>query len=68
MMENNYVFTKKHIWKHRAKKDVLVTFFILQVNETKNKKQRILIYLTKTMLKRTSNVIFSMKKVNLDES
>ena len=46
------------------KKNVL----ILQVNETKNKKQRILIYLTKTMLKRTSNVIFSMKKVNLDES
>ena len=50
------------------KKDVLVTFFILLVNETKNKKPRILIYLTKTVLKRKSNAIFSMKKVNLDES
>ena len=47
-------------------KDVLV--ILLQVNETKNKKRRILIYLTKTVLKRTSNAIFSMKKVNLDES
>ena len=47
---------------------MLVTFFILLVNETKNKKPRILIYLTKTVLKRKSNAIFSMKKVNLDES
>ena len=42
--------------------------FILLVNETKNKKQRILIYLTKNVLKRTLNAIFSMKKVNLDGS
>ena len=38
--------------------------FILLVNETKNKKERILIYLTKNVLKRTLNAIFSMKKVN----
>ena len=50
------------------KKDVLVTLFILLVNETRNKKRRILIYLPKTVLKRKSNVIFSMKKVNSDES
>ena len=44
--------------------------FILHVycNETSNKKRRILIYLPKTVLKRTSKAIFSMKKVNLDES
>ena len=42
--------------------------FILQANETKNKKRRILVYLTKTVLKRTSNATFSMKKVDLDES
>ena len=42
--------------------------FTLQVNETRNKKQRIPIYLTKTVFKRTSNAIFSMKKVDLDES
>ena len=32
------------------------------------KKQTILIYLTKTALKRTSNAIFNMKIVDLDES
>ena len=42
--------------------------FILLVYETKNMKQRILIYLTKTVLETTSNAIFSMKKVNLNES
>ena len=47
------------------KKDILVT---LVVKERKNKKQRILIYLTKTVLERTSNTLFSMKKVKLDES
>ena len=36
---------------------------LLLVNETKDKKRRILIYLTKAVLKRTSNAIFSMKKV-----
>ena len=41
---------------------------LLLINETKNKKRRILIYLTKAVSKRTSNAIFSMKKVNLDES
>ena len=56
MMENNYVFTEKHIWKHRAKNDVLVTFFILKVNETKNSNLF------------DKNAIFSMKKGNLDES
>ena len=35
MMESNYFFIKKYIWKHRAKKkDVLVIFILLQ--ETKN--------------------------------
>ena len=32
------------------------------------KKRRIPIYLTKTVLQRTSNAIFNMKKVDLDES
>ena len=44
----------------RKKKDVLVTLYC--------KKRRIPIYLTKTVLKRTSNAIFSMKKVDLHES
>ena len=57
MMENNYVFIKKYTSKQSNKEDVLV-IFILQ--ET--------IYLTKAVLKRTSNAIFSMKKVDLDRS
>ena len=61
-------YKKAHMKTQSKKKDVLVIFFILLVNETKNKKRRILIYLTKIVLKRTSNAIFSMKKVNLDES
>ena len=37
--------------------------FILQVKETKNKKRRILIYLTKTLLERTSNAISVQRKL-----
>ena len=33
-----------------------------------SKKPKIPIYFTKTVLKRTSNAIFNMKKVDLDES
>ena len=63
MMESNWVVIKKeHIKTQTKNKDVLV-IFILQ--ETKNS---VPIHLTKTVLKRTSNTIFNMKKVDLDES
>ena len=71
MMENHVYqlgFYKKSTYENTEQKEGCSCNFILLVNETKNKKQRILIYLTKTVLKRTSNAIFSMKKVNLDES
>ena len=42
--------------------------FILQVKETKNKKRRILIYLTKTSLERTSNAISGWRKLTLMSS
>ena len=57
MMENNQLLIKKYISKHRAKS------FILQETTESN-----LLYLTKTALKRTSNAIFNMKIVDLDES
>ena len=57
MMENNYFF-KKLTSKHRAKRKMFCYYC---------KKQRIPIYITKTVL-RTSNAIFNMKKVDLDES
>ena len=58
-------FLQKSTYENTEPKEVCSWNFILLVNETKNKKQRILIYLTKTVLKRRSNAIFSMKKVNL---
>ena len=58
----------KKTYENKEQKEGCSCDFILLINETKNKKRRILIYLTKTVLKRTSNAIFSMKKVNLDES
>ena len=57
-MENNKVFVKKYISKHRA--GCSCNLFC--------KKRRIPIYLKKTVLKRTSNIIFNTKKVDLDES
>ena len=57
-MKNNYFFIKKYISKHSNKTDVLVIFALLQ--ETKSVK--------KSVLKRTSNAIFNIKKVDLDES
>ena len=57
MMENIYVFIKKYISKHKAKRRI----FILQ--EAKNSNA-----FEKTLLKKTSNAIFNMKKVVLDES
>ena len=61
-------FLQKSTYENTGQKEGCSCNFILQVNETKNKKQWILIYLSKTILKRTSNAIFSMKKVDLDES
>ena len=52
--------TKAHIKIQSKKKDVLVTLH--------SKKRTIPIYLTKTVLKRTSNARFSMKKVDFEES
>ena len=48
---------KKYISKHRVK------IFILKETKDSN-----LLYLTKTALKKTSNVIFNMKIVGLGES
>ena len=69
MMENKQVnghdgkqlgFCEKiHIKTQIQKKDVLFIF---------SKKQKNSIYFTKSVLKRTSNVVFNMKKVDLDES
>ena len=50
MMENNYVFIKNYISLNIEKKDVLVISKYC-------KKRKILIYLTKAVLKRTSNAI-----------
>ena len=46
----------------------MVARFIKTLQSLCCKKRRIPIYLTKTALKRTSNAIFNMKKVDLDES
>ena len=59
--------------KHRLnrKKDVLIIIIRngLSVSyDCDSKKRRIPIYLTKTALKATSNAIFNMKKVDVDES
>ena len=54
MQNNQVLIKKKYISKHRAKS------FILQETKDSN--------LTKIELKRTSNDIFNMKIVDLDES
>ena len=59
-MENNEDFIKKDISKQSKKNDVLIIFTL---QETKNSN-----LFDKNALKRTSNSIFNMKKVNLDES
>ena len=56
-------FLRKSTYQNTEQKEGCSCNFILQVNETKNKKRRILSYLTKTVLKRTSDAIFSMKKL-----
>ena len=61
-------FLQKSTYENTKQKEGCSCNFILLVNEKKNKKQRILIYLTKTVPNRTSNAIFNMKKDNLDES
>ena len=53
-------YKKVHIKTKIKKKAVPVTLYC--------KKRRIPIYLTKSVLKRTSNAIFNMKKVDADES
>ena len=45
-----------------------VSFYSIAFIANLCKKRRILIYMTKTVPKRTSNDIFNMKKVDLDES
>ena len=57
MIENSQVLIKNYISKHRAKS--------FKLQETKDSD---LLYLTKTAPKRTSNAIFHMKIVDLDES
>ena len=64
MMENNYFFKKTYFKTQSKKKDILV---ITLLQETKNfnlyNKNCI-----QNVKNRTSNAIFSMKKVDLDES
>ena len=63
MMENNYFF-KKLTSKHTEEKDVLV---IILLQETKNSNLYNKNY-AQNVKTRTSNNIFNMKKVDLDES
>ena len=56
MMGNNLVFVKKSTYQNTEQKTLHC------------KKRRILIYLTKTVFKRTSNAIYNMKIVDVDES
>ena len=60
-MNTNLVFIKTYISKHRAKRRMFLESLYC-------KNRRIPIYLIKTVLKITSNVIFKMKKVDLVES
>ena len=64
MMENNYFFKKTYIKTQSKKKDVLV---IILLQETKNSNLYNKNY-TQYVKTRTSNHIFNMKKVDLDES
>ena len=54
MMENNCIFMKKYISKHRALSIAKEGFLVISKY---CKKRRILIYLTKAVLKRMSNAI-----------
>ena len=64
MMENNYFFKNLHQNTQSKKKDVLV---IMLLQETKNSNLDNKIY-AQNVKTRTSNNIFNMKKVDLDES
>ena len=64
MMENNCFF-KKLTSKHRVKKKDLLVIILLQ--ETKNSSLYNKNY-TQNVKTRTSNDIFNMKKVDLDQS
>ena len=61
MMGNNQLFIKKYISKHRANRRMFFESLYC-------KKQKIPIYLTQTLLKRTSSAIFNIKKIDFDES
>ena len=63
MMENNYFF-KKLTSKHTEEKDVLV---ITLLQKTKNSNLHNKNY-AQNVKTRTSNNLFNMKKVDLDES
>ena len=63
-MENNYFFKKTYIKTQSKKKDVLV---IILLQETKNSNLYNKNY-TQNVKTRTSNNIFNMKRVDLDES
>ena len=60
MMENDYKRVTYQNTEEKERRMFLQSLYC--------KKQRILIYLTKTVLKTTSNAIFNMKRVDLDES
>ena len=64
MMENNYFFKNLHQNIQSKKKDVLV---IILLQEAKNSKLYNKNY-TQKVKTRTSNKIFNLKKVDLDES
>ena len=64
MMENNYFFKNLHQNTQSKKKDVLV---IMLLQETKNSSLDNKNY-AQNVQTRTSNNIFNMKKVDLDES
>ena len=65
MMENNYFFKKTYIKTHRAKKKDVLVFILLQEMKNSNLYSKNYAQNVKT---RTSNNIFNMKKVDLDES
>ena len=64
MMENNYFLKSLHQNTQSKKKDVLV---IILLQETKNSNLYNKNY-TQNVKTRTSNNIFNMKRVDLDES
>ena len=64
MMENNYFF-KKLTSKHTDEKERVLVIILLQETKNSNLYNKIYAQNVKT---RTSNNIFNMKKVDLDES